>query len=139
MWSAWRTSLLSGASAGFAAMWPLLNTDVLYLGTVTGLIFVYICLATRLGLWLSKRSRLAPKAALLVLAGAALASFFAALPIETHAVLSNMQAASAADTSWFWVQMLGLVAVVAPVAISFAVRRVAGAPPNTSPERTRER
>ena len=140
MWSAWRTSLLAGIAAGCAAVWPLMGTDVLYLSTMTGLIFVYVCLATRLGLWLSRRSRLTPKAALLVLACAALAMFVAAQPIETHAVLSNLPHQSTAQTdAWSWIRLLGIIALAAPVIISFAVGRVVGVPPNTSLERTRER
>jgi len=140
MWTALRTSLLAGAASGCVAIWPLLGTDVLYLSAMIGLIFVYVCLATRLGLWLSRRPMLTPKPALLVLAGAAMAAYLAVQPIETHAVLSNMpDTFNTHGESWSWIGWLGIIVLVGPALASFAVGRVAGMPPNTSLERTRER
>jgi hypothetical protein len=139
MWSHWRIAFLSGAAAGCASTLPMWSLEALYVVASAALIAVVVCLATWLGLWVSRRPDLPVLPALCVAGISAVTALLASLPSDTHAeIIASPAVMHDQRISMPSAYLVSLATLVLPAVAAFIAGRVFGVPPNTSLERTRE-
>jgi len=139
MWAPWKVAVMTGAAAGCASALAQLDVGVLLILSGAPMVAGLMCLVTWFGLWISRRPNLSLVPALSVACASAVAAFFLALPIETHADLGDLPATQRDHPySMPSAYVVSAIAVVLPALIAFVVGRAFGVPPNNSLERTRD-